>query len=572
MVIGGGAHGLGVALDAALRGYRTVLFERGDFGGETSSRSTKLIHGGVRYLAQGRIGLVREASRERALLLASAPSLVRPLPFLVPASSRREALRLRAGLWLYDRIGGDAQGRPQRRGRGDPGHARSRPPGPEDEHPVVGSDGPTPPTRQRSRGLDAAAARSVWPALPVRGCVGAVTFEDAQFDDARFAVSLATAAVAAGAVVRNYAEVIALERAGQGGDAGRVVGVVVRDLETGAESAVTARVVVDATGAFGAETRALGSRGPSPEAARVGRGPSLAYSRGSHIVLAPRFVCSDHALLVPRTEDGRVVFAIPFLGHLLVGTTDVPVEGPVRAPGPSAEEVDFLLRHIRPYLAAEPTRADITSVWAGLRVLAKGRHRAGDGSAAASGPAGSTGPGAAASTTADISRERLILETRPGLLSVIGGKWTTYRATAEQVVDRAARIAGLHSSDCRTRGLRLVDPAVGLTGAASAGRSGWDAAEPGLQCDEALVAHAARSGPLACDAAFVAHAACVEMARRAEDILARRTRILFVDARRARELAGPVARWLGEALGRDETWVEAETLAMEALAETYLPE
>lgn len=503
MVIGGGAHGLGVALDAALRGYRVVLLERGDFGGETSSRSTKLIHGGVRYLAQGHIGLVREASWERALLLAQAPSLVHPLRFLVPARTRFEYLRLRAGLWVYDRVGGGATA-----------------------------------TRRSSQGLDRGAAQSLWPGLREPDCVGAVTFEDAQFDDARFAVALACAAAAEGAVVLNYTEVVALRLCGE-----RVVGVVARDLERGQEFEVTAAAIVDATGAFGVETRARGVR--NVDEAGIGE-PALAYSRGTHIVLGPRFVRSDHALLVPRTEDGRVVFAIPFLGHLLVGTTDVPVEGPVRAPIPTDEEIDFLLRHIRPYLQPEPTRADITSVWAGLRVLARGRSKV-EGATAATGASDQAG------ATAGLSRECLLLETRPGLLSVIGGKWTTYRATAEEVVDRAARIAGLPSRECWTRGFRLADPDGGGE------TRGVRSAQPGS------------SGEFLCDEAFVTHAAQVEMARRVEDILARRTRILFVDAGRARSLAEPVARWLAAALGRDEAWVEAETRAMEARAETYLP-
>ena len=478
LVIGGGATGLGVAVDAASRGYRTLLLERGDFGEGTSSRSTKLIHGGVRYLEQGRIGLVRESLRERTLLLENAPALVRPIRFLVPAYSRWERTRVRAGLLLYDALAGSSR------------------------QSVEGGDG------SRSRGVDAEGARSIWPGLPADALCGGTTYTDAQFDDARLALVLARIVNELGSVACNYVEVIGFSK----DESGRVYGVAARDAAIGTRFDLRSHVVIDATGVFSEQTLQLAGFG---KARRFRR---LALSRGSHLVLGPQFVQSDHALLIPRTEDDRIVFAIPWNGRLLVGTTDVSVEEPSREPTATGEEIDYLLRQVGPYLQPRPRLEDVRSAWAGIRPLVAGK------------------PGAA---TSRLSREYLVSEEAPGFVSVIGGKWSTYRAMAEEVVDRAAAAGSLPRGVCATRSLRIEDG-------------------PGHD-------------PSTCDEPFVRHVVREEMASTVEDVLARRARILFLDARHARELAAPVAGWMAAELGRDAAWTEAQIREMTRLSEIYLP-
>ncbi|MCB9464766.1 MAG: glycerol-3-phosphate dehydrogenase/oxidase [Candidatus Eisenbacteria bacterium] len=473
LVIGGGANGLGVALDAVSRGYRTLMLERGDFACGTSSRSTKLVHGGVRYLEQGRIGLVRESLRERATLLANAPGLVHPIRFVVPAHSRWERAKLRLGLRLYDRLA--------------PMHSRD----------ALGRQVTLPP----SRTLTAADAVAVWPGLAAAELSGAVTFSDAQFDDARLAVALARRIRSLGGVTLNYAEVVAVD----GDKTGRIVGVQVVDRDPARAArrvrfhAVRASVVVDATGAF-------------TEFARR----RVALSRGSHVVLGPEFVRSDHALLIPRTEDGRVLFAIPWYGRLLVGTTDLTSDVAEREPRMSEAELSYLLAHIAPYLHREPKRTDVESAWTGLRALL-----AGDG-----------GP------TSRLSREHGVLETRAGLLSVVGGKWTTYRATAEDVVSRAAEAGGLPPAPSRTASIQL---------------DGDDVSADSTSRD------------------WIRRMVREDSARCVADVLARRSRLLFLDARAAESRSREVAEVLAGELGLTSAWVDEQVREFGRLAAGYLP-
>ncbi|MEZ4647915.1 MAG: glycerol-3-phosphate dehydrogenase/oxidase [Candidatus Eisenbacteria bacterium] len=493
LVVGGGANGLGAAMDAVSRGYRTLLVERGDFASGTSSRSTKLIHGGVRYLEQGRLSLVRESLRERATLLANAPDFVQPVRFVVPAYSRWERAKLRLGLRLYDRLA--------------PLHSRS----------ADGIVTSLPP----SRTLTPREALDVWPALMEDGLCGAVTFSDAQFDDARLAIALARRVRSLGGCVLNYAEVVGLES----DRTGRIIGVHVvdrdpagSDSERGGEGwaptdyaahranpgshtySIHASVVIDATGAFTPFAR-----------------ERVTLSRGSHIVLGPEFVPGDHALLVPRTEDGRVLFAIPWYGRLLVGTTDIAEEAADLEPRPSEAELDYLLEHVRPFLGIRPARADIRSAWTGVRALLSG----------ADGP------------TSRLSREHGLLETRAGLLSVIGGKWTTYRATAEDVVNRAAAIGGLPFAPSRSASIEITDLGGGAV----------DSVSPD----------------------WVRHVAREDSARCVADVLARRSRLLFLDARAAVDLSRDVARILADEFGRDDSWAQHEVQMFAQLALRYLP-
>ncbi len=405
-MIGGGATGLGVALDAAARGLSVALFEAEDFAKGTSSRATKLVHGGVRYLAQGNVRLVREALRERAILLANAPHLVSPLPFVLPAYGLRgrfDRWMYRVGLGLYDLLAGAA------------------------------SLGPTRLVTRRA--LTKAAV-----GLRTEGLVGGVRYFDAQFDDARLAVALARTAIAHGATVLTYCRVVGLLGSPGRAVAGRTVdGVEVEDRETGHRATVRARCVVNATGVWVDAVRRLAE----PDAADL-----VAPSQGVHVVVDKGFFPGREALLVPRTADGRVLFAVPWEDSLILGTTDTPRADLPLEPRPRAEEIDFILAEAGRYLARRPTRADIRSAWAGLRPLVKPSRDAGE--------------------TKRISREHTIEVSPRGLVTVTGGKWTTYRAMAEDVLAACMthgllprRPAGV------TRSLRLVGAAA--SGAAASG-------------------------------------------------------------------------------------------------------
>jgi glycerol-3-phosphate dehydrogenase len=510
LVIGGGATGLGTAVEAAARGYRTLLSEAGDFAGGTSSRSTKLVHGGVRYLRQGEIGLVLESLRERGRLLANAPHLVAPLPFVVPAYAPWERPFYGLGLALYDRLAG-------RRGLGA--------------------------SRRLSR--DETLARL--PTLAVDRLAGGILYHDAQFDDARLALALARTLADLGGAPINYLRAVALVREG-----GRVAGAVLRDEEGGGERTVRARVVVNAAGVWADEVRRL----DDPASPRL-----LSPSQGVHLVLDRRFLPGGSALLVPRTDDGRVLFAIPWHGRVVLGTTDTALPAgaaPPREPRALPAEIDYLLAHAGRYLAPRPERGDVLAVFAGLRPLLRARGARG---------------------TADLSRDHAIAVSPSGLLTITGGKWTTYRRMGEDAVDRAARAAGLPARPSRTAALRLHGAPAPL--APIAPLDPGETAEPwavyGAEAP-ALRALAAADAALARPlhprlpylAVQVAWAARHEMARTVEDVLARRTRALFLDARAAREAAPAVAALLAAELEKDAEWQEQQVASFRALATGYL--
>jgi glycerol-3-phosphate dehydrogenase len=389
LVIGGGATGLGIAVDAAARGFRTALVEARDFSSGTSSRSTKLVHGGVRYLAQGNVKLVREALAERALLLANAPELVHPLEFVVPCYRALEREFMRIGLGLYDALAGQ-------RGIGD------------------------------TRWLSRAQTHERLPGVRVNGLKGGVAYWDGQFDDARLAIALMRTAVALGATPVNYVRVERIDA-----DASRVRRVVAVDDETGERFHLQARAVFNAAGVWVDAVRRLAD----PAAPAL-----VTVSRGSHLVLDRRFLPGECGLMIPRTEDGRVLFGIPWHGRLIVGTTDVPVDRPAWDPRPAASEVDFILDTARGYLAQPPSRDDVLSTFAGLRPLFSPR---------------------AAGATKTISREHAIVIEHGSLLTVTGGKWTTYRRMALDALAHAAGRGLIDSRPCTTESLRLaIDPAL----------------------------------------------------------------------------------------------------------------
>lgn len=499
LVIGGGAAGLGTALDAAARGYRTALVEQGDFAQGTSSRSTKLVHGGVRYLRSGEIGFVRGALRERGLMERNAPHLVMRRAFVIPTYRTADTLLFGLGLKAYEWLSGSSS------------FGRSR---------VISSD----------------ETRRLLPTVQPRNLRGGVVYYDGQFDDARFALALAKTATDRGAAVVNYARVTRLLKNG-----GRVSGAVVRDLETGNELTIEARVVINATGVFTDEVRQLDEPAASP---------LLTVSSGVHLVLDARFLPGDHALMIPKTSDGRVFFALPWLGGVLIGTTDEHRPVIELEPKPLEKEVEFLLRTASLYLEKPVTRSDVRSVFVGLRALVKsGKTR----------------------STASLSRDHTIVVSPAGLVSVTGGKWTTYRQMAEDAVDRAAASAGLIPKLSSTRSLRLhgaplekggVEPLAAGNDAAVAEWEGLIRGSPNLS----LRLHE-RWPKLAAE---VVWAARHEMARTVEDVLARRMRMLFLDARAAVECAPLVASLLALELGRSPAWEAEQVREFATLATGYL--
>ncbi len=515
-VIGGGSVGLGVALDAAARGFAVVLLEAGDFACGTSSRATKLAHGGVRYLAQGDLGLVREALHERSALLANAPHVAAPLPFVMPAYAWWEKGFYGAGLKAYDLLAGS-------RGLG--------------------------PTEW----LDARRALGLLPGVrgagPAGTLHGGVRYWDGQFDDARLALLLARSAAERGALLLNHAPVTALRR-----EQGQLRGLVVRDAETGTEHHVAARCIVNATGVWVDGITALDhddGAPPPPQPARV------APSQGVHLVVDRAFLPASaqgaHALLVPKTADGRVLFAVPWLGKTVLGTTDTPRADAPAEPEPRADEVAFILREAGRYLARAPQAADVRSVWVGLRPLVRPT-------------AGADGD------TKAISREHTVWVARSGLVSVTGGKWTTYRAMAEDVLARCMASGLLPRRPAgATTALRLLgapavaDPARSLAAPPGEHLYGSEAeALRALPGATRWLAHDRESGAGVLSEAMVRFAVRHEFARTTADVLARRSRLLFLDAAQAAGAADAVAAIVAEETGRDPA-LEAFT----ALAAQY---
>lgn len=500
-IIGGGATGLGAAVDAAARGYSTVLVEAHDFAKGTSSRSTKLIHGGLRYLRQGNFSLVTEALHERGLLLQNAPHLVHDQPFVIPAYRWGERSFYLAGLKIYDWLAG-------RRNIG--------------------------PAQCLSRDETLRCASTLQP----HGLRGGVLYHDGQFDDARLAMTLAHTFVDKGGVAVNYAPVVRLLK-----EQSKLCGVCIQDRESGNELEIRAKAVVNATGVFADSIRRLDETAPEN---------LIVASQGIHLVLDREFLPGNCAVMVPSTDDGRVLFAIPWHGKVLLGTTDTPVSEPSMEPRALGEEVEFLLKHAARYLSCAPKRSDVRSVFAGLRPLVQ--------------------PGESRKTAA-IARDHHIGVSPSGLITVAGGKWTTYRRMGADTINTAAQTAGLPARQCLTETLRL---------------RGWHEAVFSTTdhfgvygADADAIRRMAQSSPqlgeklhprLPYLLAEVVWAARYEMARSVEDVLARRTRALFLDAAAACEAANTVAKLLATELRQNETWQKAQTSNFAALAEGYLLE
>jgi len=498
IIIGGGATGVGCAIDAASRGYRTLLLEQRDFAQGTSSRSTKLIHGGVRYLQQGNFSLVLEALKERGLLLRNAPHLVSNLSFIVPLYKWWEGPFYGIGLKLYDVLAG-------KHGFG------------------------------ASRLLSKANTLKHLPTVETKGLRGGVIYHDGQFDDARLTINMAQTAAEQGATTLNYMQVNSLIK-----DGDHIRGVVAQDRETTSDYELRARVVINATGVFADAIRMM----DDPQSP-----PIIKPSQGSHIVLDKSFLPGDGAIMVPRTADGRVLFAIPWYDRVVVGTTDTPIDDTVLEPRPLPEEIEFLLDHAARYLTKDPTPGDVLSTFAGLRPLV------------------SFG---AAENTAAISREHTVQVSHNGLVTITGGKWTTYRKMAEDTLKRAIAVAKLEERPSITKELHIhgfhENPEE--FGVFAVYGADAPALQDLIQEDKAYVKPLHPRMPTL--AGEVVWAVRHEMARTVEDFLSRRTRALILDARASMEMAPKVAELMGRELKKDKTWRDNQVSSYRKLAQGYL--
>lgn len=474
VVIGGGATGLGIAVDAANRGYRTALLEQGDFCESTSSKSTKLIHGGVRYLRSGEVGLVRESLRERGRLLRNARGIVEPLAFVVPAYRFYEPFFYGMGLTLYDILAGDL-------GIRSTGH------------------------------LSGKETVQAVPNLNAEGLYGGTLYWDGQFDDARLAVAMARTADREGAAVVNRVRVTGLRK-----ERGRITGVEGEDLVGGGTIQLKSRVVVNATGVFTDSIRRM----DEPAAPEM-----IAPSQGIHLVLDRKFLGGEVGVMIPNTDDGRVLFAIPWKDRMLLGTTDTAGVKVEMNPRPLEAEVDYLIEHAGRYLAGKPARSDVRSAFAGLRPLVVPDRSAGK-------------------ATSRISRSHSLTVSDAGLVTMAGGKWTTYRQMAEDAVDCAAEIGGLAPRPCATADLPLLSDESGDAG---------ERYHPDLPCHAGDVRRAVEK----------------EMALTLDDVLSRRTRCLLLDAAASAEIAPAVCGEMARLLGRDETWIAAELEAFSGIVASY---
>lgn len=497
LVIGGGATGLGIALDAVSRGYKVVLAEGADFAKGTSSRSTKLVHGGVRYLAQGDVKLVREASIERGLLCRNAPHLVRNQTFIIPVYTYWDSLKYTAGLKLYDWIAGRLS---------------------------LGS----------SHFISRTKTIEALPGINSKDLLGGVVYHDGQFDDSRLAVNLAQTIIEKGGVAVNYTKVTGLLKDASG----RLEGATLRDEENGTLYSVQAKAVINATGVFVDDILNM----DNPTSAKL-----VCASQGVHLVLDKKFYPSSHALMIPETSDGRVLFAVPWHDKVVIGTTDTPVQSASLEPQALEKEISFILDTASAYLAFPPQRKDVLSVFAGLRPLAAPRQ--------------------GEQKTKEISRSHKIMVSPSGLFTMLGGKWTTFRKMGEDMVDRIEKHFGWRHRKAASASLPIHGYVRDVN---------WNDPFYFYGSDAALLrqringtANQWLSESLRIHPMQVKWAVEHEMARTVEDVLSRRTRALLLDARESIRMAPEVARIMAATLGKDQRWIDAEVAQFTTLARQY---
>ncbi len=499
IIIGGGATGLGIALDSASRGYKTLLLEQSDFAKGTSSRSTKLVHGGVRYMAQGDLLLVMEALHERGLMLKNAPHLTFNQEFVIPIYTIWDAIMYTVGLKFYDILAGRL-------------------------------------SLGRSYFINKAKTLSKLPLLKSEGLKGGVVYHDGQFDDSRFAIALAQSAAERGGIVLNYCRVNSLVK----NEKGKICGVKATDEISGAEFNLSAKVVINATGVFADDIARMDN--PASK-------PTIKPSQGVHIVLDRSFLQSNSAIMIPKTSDGRVLFAIPWYNEVVVGTTDTPVDEVSLEPVALEKEINFILKTAELYLVKPPRREDVLCVFAGLRPLA----------------ANPDNP----ESTKEVSRRHKITLSPSGLLSIVGGKWTTYRRMSEETIDKAVAAGFLRKEKCITSGLKLTK----LSDNNIAGRLhiyGEKSAEI-----EKMIADSPELGAqvdlrLPYTKAEVIWICRNEMPVTIEDLLARRTRALLLNARASADAAPEVARIMAAEFGYDQNWQNTQVEAYKLLINKYI--
>jgi len=498
IVIGGGASGLGIALDAASRGYATLLLEQSDLAKGTSSRSTKLVHGGVRYLANGDLRLVYDALQERGILQHNAAHLVKRQSFVIPCYSLLSKFKYYFGLKFYDLLSGSY-------------------------------------SLGKSEALSTEEVTKLFPGVNTKGLVGGVEYYDAQFDDSRLAVNLAQTCVEQGGVVLNYFKVTGLIKKDN-----KIDGVIAKDIETGNEYTFLSKVVVNATGVFVDDILRMDE---------PGKKPMVKPSQGIHIVIRSSFLNSKCALMIPETEDGRVLFAIPWHDHILVGTTDTPIDEHSMEPLALDNEILFILDTIKKYLKNPPGENDILSVFAGLRPLAA--------------------PDDNSVKTKEISRSHKLFVSDTGLVTITGGKWTTYRKMAEETLQKIIEVGKLQKVDCNTKNLKIK----GSTDVESKSHLSiyGDNEENILKLvREQPLLGSKLIGTLSYIEAEVVWAVRNEMARTVEDVLARRLRMLFLDAKAAMEAAPRVAELMRLELNYDENWKRNQLKEFYKIASNYI--
>lgn len=499
IVVGGGATGLGAALDAAARGFKTVLFEQADFAKGTSSRSTKLVHGGVRYLAQGDVGLVREALYERGLLLRNAAHLVKNESFIIPNYEWWGGAFYTIGLTMYDLLAGKL-------------------------------------SLGRSKHISKNEVIRRIPTIRQKGLYGGVVYHDGQFDDSRLAVNLAQTCIEKGATVLNYFCVKSLLKQN-----GKTAGVIVNDEETGKIYNIKGKTVINATGVFVDDLLRM------DEPARK---PLVRPSQGVHIILDKSFMNGDDALMIPKTDDGRVLFAVPWHDKLVVGTTDTPLNEHSMEPKALEEEIEFILNTASRYLSKAPSRKDVLSVFAGLRPLAA--------------------PQGDSAKTKEISRSHKIIVSDSGLITITGGKWTTFRRMGEDTIDKAIKVGNLKALPCKTKDLpvhgsrKTVDFTDHLYVYGTDQQDLMKLAKENPEWQERL------HSDLPFTKVEVIWAVRHEMARTVEDVLARRVRALFLDAQAAIDMAPAVAAMLACELDKDADWERKQVDAFIDIAKGYL--
>ena len=496
IIIGGGASGLGIAVDASKRGYKTLLLEKYDFGKGTSSRSTKLIHGGVRYLQNGDITLVIESLKERGILKRNAPHLVRDLSFVIPSYDWWSSPFYGIGMKIYDMMAGNL-------GLG------------------------------RSIMISTKETLKLIPNVSKKGLRGGVIYHDGQFDDSRMAITLALTANSKKTALLNYCSVEKLLK-----DKDEVIGVEFRDTINSKKYKVKSKVVINATGVFAEEI----IRMDQPDIDKM-----IQPSQGVHIVLEKKFLKSKHAILIPQTSDGRVLFAVPWKDYVVVGTTDTQVKTASIEPKPLKDEIDFILKNASKYMTIKPNRSDIKSVFAGLRPLAATSNK---------------------KSTKEVSRSHKINIAPSGLISVLGGKWTTYRKIAEDAINAAISINRLKKKKCKTEKLKLVgykktvdwnDP-----------MHVYGSQKKKVQSLGGVDDNKSLSKKFHLTNNIIEWSILHEMALTLEDVLARRTRCTFLNAKESKRIAPEVARKMAKVLEKDQNWIDEELKNFNKLIKNYI--